>query len=689
MSIKTAFILFSLIYFVEATFANEVSLPSQSHPQDSATVECLIMNLLDVSSRFDPTPTELNVRGLAPGQAPWGLLVNYTGSYSGESRIGYIYRGRSDRQIILSDRPLPHDAQGYISENSIGQAQLRVMTSKRSANPLQFMIVPPEQSTPMNAQGAQFGTSELTRYISFTPAGSSTPIRARVRRVLSGGRVEVEYLSSDATTLSSPHILATQDLAGAHLDPTLRQIFERNAPERLTTESGVTIATAGEAQFVSVSLPTTNGQRQRREARVVGIRADGRVLVETVESPGSPPRNYLLNSREIADLRRSDNARQLHLAQLRNQFESDFNPNDVGPPNRPVFRYENAGQALESLRRLRANQAPREASHFWAAVDEIASHPDLMNLTWVHGSGASTLAGLRSTRGRLLPTGVLLDEGLVPFTGELQVGAVGVNQTELSGVSLRDANVALRYSQMARAGTNASNAEQLAQTFTQNLRQLNELYSSFCEDHFNPYCQAMFRSLAITVRRMRLLHSNHLQSQLTAAERSLSEFESAQPQSRDLLQTVRQELRRPLPQIQLSSLDRSLIDSNFPLIFASSSLPVRRLPKASDFAERGARQVTNARGEVHAEATLGSDIQYIFTSRDHIPEVQRWLNESGLTGVQVLSTDALDLVQSSLTGSRHFVHPAHFDNQSLLQQHLREMLEYARRSREAFPRSNP
>ena len=318
--------------------------------------------------------------------------------------------------------------------------------------------------------------------------------------------------------------------------------------------------------------------------------------------------------------------------------------------NRGMCQFDALRHLYTLLRRhLKVLNKPEK----YSSSQQIGS---LMQITWLHGTKASVIkSACTQTEGMLLPSGELKKRSLKILTGEMREGSrsCGINNTSLSGVALRNADTAMRYSRNYQLDPSGE------------LRSYNFfLHEGGCpSDQSRGYEYFLDRggfSRAIEAfRRVKFLNPelvrHDLESWKTKIENYYADFEKyvfkARPRevfnwhdryytskihaficSLDWLRTEVE-----LASSQLSNKDFGQEDSedlelaNIPLVFGSNTL--YGTPACFGNAE-----------ENIPAAKLGRDIQYVFTPQEHIDRVQALVNRYA---PQVHVLDMASLEQAS------------------------------------------
>ncbi|MGK5593859.1 MAG: hypothetical protein ACSNEK_00680 [Parachlamydiaceae bacterium] len=266
-----------------------------------------------------------------------------------------------------------------------------------------------------------------------------------------------------------------------------------------------------------------------------------------------------------------------------------------------------------------------------------------LRLTWMHGTTAATIkSACQSFEHKLVPSGQLKKQQTTPLTGEMCVGStsLGVNKRAISGVNLPQASVSINY------------AENYLFSFTRELNLYRRLLArsfSSSEDFWTD-CDT-FSRFVVALKRVQLRDSelfeidrekwkNKLEEIYLNLDRLILSQKHTQLKNDShiaslyvFLNTL-EELKSTIetPSHQADDEDFELVQ--IPVILASHSIygepaPLNVMHEPPEEICRGSIQ-------------LGKDIQYIFTLKQHIDQVQALLEQYGLLSVKVKTIDKLE-----------------------------------------------
>jgi len=284
---------------------------------------------------------------------------------------------------------------------------------------------------------------------------------------------------------------------------------------------------------------------------------------------------------------------------------------------------------------------------FWKALDALAVHADLAKLSWLHGSNSASLALIPRTDGSLWPLGRLMNSGLVPFSGELTWGVIegGIGKREISGVAAELVSYALKYAHNRPILHAGQYNFEMGQSKNQILNHLGKLGG----DQFHPKEHLTVMDLGIIrlhIRRLRLWDSRRFEEAFPTIRGDLQSLIEKQPELKQEIEKILLEINLPIKS-PLSETERSLIQEAFPVVYASTTLPLRFIFRDGELVEYGASLTTDFHtGKPTSEAALGKDLQYLFVPGEKISTVDQWLKGSGYGGrVLVLDIALLELLQ--------------------------------------------
>ena len=293
-------------------------------------------------------------------------------------------------------------------------------------------------------------------------------------------------------------------------------------------------------------------------------------------------------------------------------------PKDVAYRNPSSFlgSTSNVGAAFEGALSEAQQLALRQTA------EKLAQNPELFggNL-WVTGSNSATFVGLAKTEGTLLPTGQLMNQGIVPFGGEMRAGAslTGNNVAQLSGVGVENLSTAMTYA--SRAAFSWDEARRSLQYLLQQARQISS-------SRFDTVLEGGGVGL---IRQMRVWDASRFASEFPTLAQDFQALAGAGASASRVaaLQRATSVISENLPMI-LSAADRQLVEGSFGVVFGSRTLS-------------GTPLAGGLPGELGvSQAVLGRDIQYVFTDAANFNAANQWLRTNNIQGVKVLGMDLLD-----------------------------------------------
>lgn len=241
-------------------------------------------------------------------------------------------------------------------------------------------------------------------------------------------------------------------------------------------------------------------------------------------------------------------------------------------------------------------------------------------LTWFTGSKLSSLPMICQVADRmgiapsLVPAREIIDNGLVPLTGEIAYGGSGC----LSGVKAKHIDIAIDYA--TRKDLDLSSEKILQEIYALDPNKV------FTPDH-----------LKIAVLRLLLLGSLSFKDTRKLQEYISDNLLNSTHPSYDY-DTVKQVLEyfTKITPLDFSQEDLNLIHKNAPIIWASKTVTgvARGL-----FSQKGERAI-------EGQAALGKDISYAFVKKKDMPRVTRYLDKKGIANVKVRDIKKLDKLRS-------------------------------------------
>lgn len=240
------------------------------------------------------------------------------------------------------------------------------------------------------------------------------------------------------------------------------------------------------------------------------------------------------------------------------------------------------------------------------------------SIQWLSGSQSSALPLVFqkrvSAKPSLIPTGMLLNHNIAPLCGAFAVGilsARGINHTHLSGTTLANFPIALRYANTGES-FRTSEKKALLRSLLLSLEKKSECFHEMI----------MIRILLLQLLEMDSLdhqEKEEIQARLTASRQNPTQ---AIDSLVDALTTV-----SPLP---LSALERSFVEQPFPLLFGSMNADTCDDLDLSHFSpiQLCEQKEKSLRGPL----PLGEKIQLLFVPEDKVDPVKEYVGSvEGLT----------------------------------------------------------
>jgi len=250
-------------------------------------------------------------------------------------------------------------------------------------------------------------------------------------------------------------------------------------------------------------------------------------------------------------------------------------------------------------------------------------------IQWLSGSRSSALPLIFQKRlffekPSLIPTGMLLERGIAPLCGELFVGILfdnGINHTHLSGTTLINFPLALRYAQ-----TNAPFC------IGEKKKKLFSLLS-YCEKNSCIHLEATL--LAIIVLQLLEMDGLSVPEKEEIKARLLTcklKFPKPIDATLNALETV-----SPLP---LSSIERSFIEDSFPLIFGSLA---DETFEENDLIHFSPIQLSEQKEKtLKGPRALGEKIQFLFVPEEKVDIVRNYVGH--IEGLSVASIKTIQYI---------------------------------------------
>lgn len=316
------------------------------------------------------------------------------------------------------------------------------------------------------------------------------------------------------------------------------------------------------------------------------------------------------------------------------------------------------------------------------SIKEAFSHPTFKptKATWLHGTNSSTLVGVTQADNLLKSGGQIRTDGGLAFAGEHNQG---INQEHISGVPLSSSKVALDYTTPWGA-VSKSDADGVAccmrpvesinyyanEVFKEHIDKLNKdktlkdaqltVYYTFHQEYTAVHDSQASRNLANLLRHMRILCSLEpekfreqivppVQQLIEKLETLAKKFEQECPESldryhdkaRDAIKLMLQPISKMTPAHTYSEEERALIQSSYPVVFASTQLKL--VVSKESLPNQTAKLKNPILNEyVHkGSLKLGKDLPLVFVPQSRITQTREFLQDKQVKGVHVFSIAAL------------------------------------------------
>lgn len=261
------------------------------------------------------------------------------------------------------------------------------------------------------------------------------------------------------------------------------------------------------------------------------------------------------------------------------------------------------------------------------------SHIELLGISLLHGSRSTIWPGLYMTSFQLIPKGRLDRLGVSTMSGELGGGVdyLGINQSNLSGVSLNQAETAIEFGYIENYNIVLDDEIYKLEVFLQDVKDYEERGNT--EDVLKNPLQ--YNRLCDSVRRVGTLAPERLKNLKDNLKEAVQKVRGWIPQP----QNAHEEMM-----IYLSNLEKVIeatfftppgvanaLKDPYPTLFASTKVYHRPFLRGDGFLER-----------VTKSMKVGEEVDFIFTPQDRILEMEELLSAHKLTSVQVSSIEALE-----------------------------------------------
>jgi hypothetical protein len=293
-------------------------------------------------------------------------------------------------------------------------------------------------------------------------------------------------------------------------------------------------------------------------------------------------------------------------------------------------------------------------------IDENQELLPFFRLKWLHGANSGVLPSLLEAP-CLVPAGRLVQKGIVPLSGEVDVGFLGVNRDRLSGTSLLEVGRAVDYGR----AFNASAENELKKLSDEDIRWMASDRFTCDNVDLGSFGAANFSRFSFAIRRLRVLDPKSLEPLVPqikkAIENARKAFEAFKKTEiykirmprrlnsgcskrfrhpNDLYFWDYEKYREGLQHMEsaLSEPLRTPKDMNaflkdpFPMVFGSKT----RHAYMSGLHHRG----SSRERLVYGAMALGKDVQEVFVPAERIQRVQELFADKGI-GVNVRDLDTL------------------------------------------------
>lgn len=291
----------------------------------------------------------------------------------------------------------------------------------------------------------------------------------------------------------------------------------------------------------------------------------------------------------------------------------------IGKPNKNDSYFNDLAGAYRSNKRTWNKQWSSIRSKMFSAALEAHSHISKgQKISYVSGTKSSSLVPILKAKigdkPALYPTGTLMKHNIVPLAGELNLGIQdrGVNQQFLSGTTFDGLETCIGY---------ASN-----KGFTFDKKTELNYVNNFKLGNLGKD-QVSIPRLRIAVLRLLLMQPETAKECKQIEPRLEKLIQEADTGNKKLLMEIK-ELFKPgaINPYEVGTEEMKLIKDPFPIVWGSVSLKPDNVKGGIDF------EVT-----VKEKATLGDDIQIVFTNSENVDKVHQLVKGQG---IQVLSFEA-------------------------------------------------
>jgi hypothetical protein len=281
-----------------------------------------------------------------------------------------------------------------------------------------------------------------------------------------------------------------------------------------------------------------------------------------------------------------------------------------------------------------------------------AIHP--AQVTWMHGTGAATLAAVATTDGQVKPSGQLREN--VVFNGENNQGCYGVNESGISGCTLDNFELVLNYAKGLGIGKHKSEEVILAKNYPLAvIKMYTEVLPKVeaeVEEYYNCYINTDDLSNLYNFHRtFRVLQSvAPTEFKETLIPIILKLNEKLTQQGDQMSTSLRTKMFEPILNFttptSYDEADRELIQRNFPIIFAATEIKT-----SQDEENKDAQKVAHYMGGVTREylykgsLKVGSDLPLLFVPQEEVERTRRYLQSKKIENVRVHNLETLTIAK--------------------------------------------
>ena len=270
-------------------------------------------------------------------------------------------------------------------------------------------------------------------------------------------------------------------------------------------------------------------------------------------------------------------------------------------------------------------------------------------VSWVHGTSTATLVSISKFLPKechgLMPTGELMKRGIVPLTGELSRGisARGINQKAISGVHLSECNSAINYSKKSLESHKIDYKTekqylkyQLMDFGSDNIRSSYFKKSVLRLKYFGQIDEEVVEMIKIFIKKLDDIIRDNLENE----EENILKRQNAEKEI-EFMNAIIQEWLDGSNESVFTDEECKFIgceeyDKPMPLIFGSIN-PSQTIYPGSEI-----------KGEIAMLGFLkfGEKIQYVFTDKENIEEIDHYMSENIDGDVAVLDISLLKLMKT-------------------------------------------